>query len=293
MKRGISVLVLTVAVLALAGTAGANGVDSVLRLSVDGGDTWAVVVADNGPGDTNAAPGIISFVGSVGPNWSISITSAVSKPASGSVAIPAMQLNTKNIFSTPVALPMIIQFSDQNFGPLPEGYLLKSSVSESATTGTVSGDLNAPTADPLPVIGFSTWGDTGNGAFVNDGQLAQSSFGLFGSGTNSGSAAMPVNGPLGGPYSLTMQAAFMPTVTGVTGTVSANLYRGCRRSRAADDRRGSDGRRKPGRVHAEAQKAIGLCLFVVPVVNTLESSGSRRLFFRSRRVQVTTALKTA
>jgi hypothetical protein len=106
-------------------------------LRLDNGTSF-VTVEDNLPGDLNPSLGVINFSGAIG-GWIINITTGITKPISGTVVAPYMDLNSINL-TLPTGLPgggtMTISFTDQNFGPLPNGWYLKGEYG-GATTGSV------------------------------------------------------------------------------------------------------------------------------------------------------------
>lgn len=63
-----------------------------LRLSVDNGATFPVLVTDNGGGDLNPLPGVILWSGSLG-GFNVIVNTAQSKPVIGSAVNPQLDLN--------------------------------------------------------------------------------------------------------------------------------------------------------------------------------------------------------
>ena len=105
-------LALTVAA-AVAAMPTAYGVGT-MSLS-DGGTT--VTITDNGLGDSNPVIGAVTYVGAVGGNWLVNITTGLSKPVVGSATVPKMDLNSVNATSGGAGT-LTIKWSDDNFGPL-------------------------------------------------------------------------------------------------------------------------------------------------------------------------------
>ena len=96
MKRfnRVSLLIISVFTLCLS-----NALATVqLRLS-DGTVAGTVVIVDQGPGDSNAAPGAVLYIGPVGPNWTVNVSSGLSKPNVGNALVPQFDLGTAH-FST-------------------------------------------------------------------------------------------------------------------------------------------------------------------------------------------------
>jgi len=217
---------LTAAVLLFAGGAEAT---SVLRLSVDNGVTWIANVADQGPGDSNPTVGVITYVDGAGPFWTINVTTGVSKPVFGSAVLPVLDLNSVNISLPGLGQTLLIQFSDSDFGPLAGGLMFQSSIG-----GTLNSAFGSP-ANPkgeggilqllnnTPFIALSTWGDSGNDLFGNDGMTAQSTLGPFPAGAFSATSLAPEGGPLAAPYSLTIQAVIHPMDNGGSASFDARL----------------------------------------------------------------------
>ena len=189
-------LALTVAA-AVAAMPTAYGVGT-MSLS-DGGTT--VTITDNGLGDSNPVIGAVTYVGAVGGNWLVNITTGLSKPVVGSATVPKMDLNSVNATSGGAGT-LTIKWSDDNFGPLG---------SESFQS-SAGGTALAPGAS----VTVNTYGDTGNAIFGNDGTTAQSSQ-TFNSVPFAGAVAAPQGGPLPASYSLTMEAVIVHTANGSSG----------------------------------------------------------------------------
>ena len=71
-------------------------------LRLDNG-TSAVTIQDNLAGDLNASLGVINFSGSIG-GWIVNVTTGITKPMSGTVVAPYMDLNSINL-TLPAGLP--------------------------------------------------------------------------------------------------------------------------------------------------------------------------------------------
>jgi len=106
-------------------------------LRLDNGTAF-VTIQDNLAGDLNALSGVITFSGAIG-GWIVNVTTGVTKPTSGTAVAPVMDLNSINL-TTPAGLPgggtMTISFTDQNFGPLPNGWGFQGQYG-GTTTGSV------------------------------------------------------------------------------------------------------------------------------------------------------------
>jgi len=153
------------------------------------------------PGFQHTA-GIVNFTGSVG-NWTLNITTGVSKPAAGSAVSPVMTLNSVNASSS-AGGTLTISFSDDFFGPTTASMLANLGVS--FTSGTVS---------------YSTYSDSGNALFgmttplTSSGPLGPGSFNT----ASTTSLALP------SPYSLTMQVVIGHAGNGTT-SLAAGLQEG-------------------------------------------------------------------
>jgi hypothetical protein len=88
----------------------------------DGGVVVCVgACAGAGVADVNPVNGVITYVGTVGANWFVNVTTGESKPVLGSAVNPSMDTNsvdTSKGAATGVNA-LTIKFSDGDFGPLP------------------------------------------------------------------------------------------------------------------------------------------------------------------------------
>lgn len=191
MKSIFKVLAVAAGVIGMVGNAGAT---ASLYLS-DGVNS--VTVVDNGPGDSNPAPGVVTFNGSLGLNWTLNVTTGLSKPVLGSAAHPRMDLNSVNATSKGAG-QLTIMLSDNDFGP-SAGKLT------SKIGGTTQGHVT-----------MNTYADAGNGIFALTSPLTTQ--GAFGNGSTtvafSGSASMSFAGAL--PFSLTEVATITHTKRSIT-----------------------------------------------------------------------------
>lgn len=151
--------------------------------------------------------GIVNFAGSVG-NWTLNITTGVSKPAAGSAVSPVMTLNSVNASSS-AGGTLTISFSDDFFGPTTATMLANLGVT--FTSGTVS---------------YSTYSDSGNALFGMTTGLT--STGPLGPGSFNTASSTSLNLP--NPYSLTMQV-----VIGHAGSGTTSLAAGFQEGAAVPD----------------------------------------------------------
>jgi hypothetical protein len=147
-----------------------------LRLS-DG--TTTVTVVDNGPGDLVAIPGYVVYMGPVGPNWVVNVSTGITKPIQGSATQPYMDLNTKN--QSTGAGTLTVEFSDDSFGPV-DGDMF----------ALVGGELNTAGATTLA---YSSYISNTNTLLTGDPLSATLTFSAGGpySGTTSLPLARPAN----------------------------------------------------------------------------------------------------
>lgn len=103
-----------------------------LYLTDNMGATFTTIV-DNGIGDINSTLGAVTFSGAVG-NWSVNVTTGLTKPALGSAAAPILDLNSIDV-SSAAGGNLRIYFTESGFDAF-SGFL-ESSVG-GVTAGTVS-----------------------------------------------------------------------------------------------------------------------------------------------------------
>ena len=72
-----------------------------------------IQVFDNGSGDSNTAEGAITYNSAIG-NWTINVTTGLTKPILGSSTYPYLDLNSVNVSSN-AAGKMLIAFYDDGF----------------------------------------------------------------------------------------------------------------------------------------------------------------------------------
>jgi len=132
-----------------------------LQIFLDDGINPAVLVQDGGAGDINTTDGAVTFSGSIG-NWTVNVTTALTYPALGSAALPQLDLNSVNVFSS-VAGSLLISASATGYTLAPTGATL-------AIGGTTVGIVQVQawsglnnffdTTTPLGTVNFasSPWG---------------------------------------------------------------------------------------------------------------------------------------
>jgi hypothetical protein len=186
MKRFLKIFAVAAGVASLAINATAV---PTLYLS-DGVNT--VMVVDGGVGDSSTQAGVVTFNGSIGVNWTLNVTTGVSKPMLGSPTQPWMDLNSVNATSRGAGT-LTIMLCDTGFGPA-SGKLT------SKIGGTTQGKVT-----------MNTYKDAGNGLFALTTPLT--SQGVFGTGIGTkafaNTASIAFTGAL--PFSLTEVATITHT----------------------------------------------------------------------------------
>lgn len=134
----------------------------VLYLSDDGGANYTTII-DNTATDLNNAVGAVTFSGAIG-NWSINVTTGVTKPALGSAASPILDLNSINVTSS-AGGSLLIWFSEDGFNTF-------NGILQSSAGGVTSGTVNFATWVDLSRV--STLGPFGPGAFSGTTSVAAS-----------------------------------------------------------------------------------------------------------------------
>jgi len=148
------------------------------------GDDTVVTVADtNAFPDVNNVTGAVTYVGAVGLNWLVNISTGLTKPVLGSGVIPSLDLLSVNVSSG--AGTLLLEWSDTGFGPPPSVDFL----------ANIGGTILAGGS-----LTYKSFADPGNTLFAQTTLLT--SLGPFGGGAFSGST--PSGGmSLAFPYSLT------------------------------------------------------------------------------------------
>jgi len=98
-------------ILAVAAMISAGSAYAVPTLTLFDGTT-TVTILDNGSGDSNPLPGVVTFIGAIGV-WDINIDSGFTKPAIGGVTSPHMDLSF-SAHSTGAGT-LTLGFSDSGF----------------------------------------------------------------------------------------------------------------------------------------------------------------------------------
>src|SRR5437867_2773172 len=83
------------------------------QLEISDGVTTTIVVTDEGPMDSNPTVGAITYIGPVGPNWSLNVTTGLTKPAAGSAAAPELDVSTSS--TSQAAGNLLIELTDSDF----------------------------------------------------------------------------------------------------------------------------------------------------------------------------------
>jgi hypothetical protein len=143
--------------------------------------------------DSNPAPGVVSYIGAVGINWTLNVTTGLSKPDLGSSTQPWMDLSSVNATSKGAG-NLTIKFSDDNFGP---------------TSGKLTSTIGGTTQGSVTM---KTYTDAANTIFGQGALLT--SQGAFGTGPFTSTKSLSFTGGL--PYSLTEIATITHTKRAVT-----------------------------------------------------------------------------
>jgi len=190
-------------VAALSLTMASHAYGTAMLMLSDGAGNM-VTIADGGMGDINAAAGVVTWSGALGV-WSINVTTGITKPSSGSAAIPSMDLNSTDMSTA--AGTLTIKFSDTGFGPSPAGWQFLDNIG-----GTTHGTVVA-----------TQYYDALNRDFSNYPNAANliATLGPFGPPAGGGSIAFSgstTTGPVGAasPYSLTQVVVITHTSGGLT-----------------------------------------------------------------------------
>jgi hypothetical protein len=125
----------------------ANCVKATGTLTISDGINPTLTIADNGPGDNNASPGVLAVQTNIGV-WYLTLETAITKPSLGSATAPVMNLFIQADSSALGNLE--ITFSDNNFGPV-------NNVAGNNLTGFTFGVPTAPTT-----ITYNLYSDSGN-----------------------------------------------------------------------------------------------------------------------------------
>lgn len=170
-----------------------------LHLSIDGGANW-VDAADGTAVDSNAVNGTVTYIGNLA-GWTVNVTTGVSKPALGSVAVPDMDLHSLYVASQGAG-NLLVQFTDDNFLSQNANLGFKTLIG-----GTTAGSVSLSSYyDVLNRNVGGTYGTLLDTMNFGDGQT------LMGfHGSDSGSVVGSQN-----PYALTMLASITHREAGAT-----------------------------------------------------------------------------
>lgn len=150
-----------------------------------------VTVLDGGVGDSSPLAGVVTYVGSVGVNWSLVQVTGTTKPQIGSADFPDMDLNS--VVASGGAGTLTMTWADSSFGP---------------SAGSAGATIGGATAGS---VSYATYADPANALALT---VPLTSQGPFNGGAFSGAAAAALT--LGFPYSLTMQAGVTHATQGIS-----------------------------------------------------------------------------
>jgi hypothetical protein len=146
MKQGLKILIVGVAVVGFA-----NWAHATATLSIFDGVNPLISFTDNGGGDLNSGVGQMFVVTNVGI-WSLTITSAITKPALGSPTNPLMDITIQAVSTASGTLNY--KFSDNGFGPATG--TLNATVSGHVISGAGATVAYSVFGDPANVVGAET-----------------------------------------------------------------------------------------------------------------------------------------
>lgn len=192
----IKSLMVPAAIVALLLTMGQDA-KAAFKLELSSGAT-TVTITDGGAGDSSATAGVIAFNGSVGANFSINITTGISKPVLGSAFEAKMDLNSVNVSSLGAGT-LTIRLTDTDF--ILPNKIGDQMVLTNSWGGTTNGSITAQGFASLSNTEF----DTSGGATPFQGP--------FGPGAFSSTASSLV-----GPFTAANQAFSLTEVVTITHT---------------------------------------------------------------------------
>jgi hypothetical protein len=120
MVKGKRKIILTSCLICLSILFGIQSVHAAASIKISDGINTPIVIADGSGSDSNAATGVITWIGSIGV-FDINVTTGSTKPVLGSATLPELDLNNLSINSTGSG-NLWVEFSDTGFGPLPPSY---------------------------------------------------------------------------------------------------------------------------------------------------------------------------
>jgi hypothetical protein len=156
--------------------------------------TWTFV-GDGAPTDQSGAAGVVTFNGSIG-NWTVNVTTGISKPILGSAALPDMDLNSVDVSSSGGGHLMIALLDTDFIGP---------------TAGSFTFDVGGTTGGSVFYQAYQNFDFTGTGF---TGALF-AALGPFSSGAFSGATTALFNAATN-PFSLALLADITHTGAAVT-----------------------------------------------------------------------------
>jgi hypothetical protein len=106
------------------------------------------VVTDGGGGDANGAPGAVTFVGAVGANWFINVSTGITKPSA--IAPTVMDLNSVN--TSLGAGTLKIYFYENDFTILPPAFELKAGGTVNPNGGSIDYKVFGNAGDPTDIV---------------------------------------------------------------------------------------------------------------------------------------------
>lgn len=175
-----------------------------LRLE-DPGNLPAVIVQDGGGLDSNALPGVVTYIGTVpqagGGTWNINVTTGITKPAIGSPVVMQMDLNSVDATSAGGGT-LNIMFSEIDFGPGGGGF-------GAQIGGTMGGGAGSS-------VTYDTYLDTANALFGTSGATVSHLTSLSFNSTPFAGATSASIGPVAFPFSLTQSVTIVHTGNGTT-----------------------------------------------------------------------------
>ncbi len=189
---------LTLAALAVGFSATIHALPTIFLSS--NGSSWTPVATDNMGGDTNAAPGQVTFIGSFG-SFNLNVHTGTTYPAVGSLVHPVMDLTFNS--KSAKAGDLYIGFSADGFGPTSGSPI-------ASIGGTASGSSS---------VWYATYG--GNSDTLLDLSLLKTSQGPFMSAFSGWMTGGPISNP--GPYSLSQVVHVVATAGGQLATGDALL----------------------------------------------------------------------
>jgi hypothetical protein len=186
---------LLIILIATFGASAYAGSIPVLTLS-DGVHT--VIIQDGGIGDSDLKSGAITYIGAVGSNWTMNVTTGTTKPVLGTAENGKMDLTSIDATSTGAGT-LTIRFFDDFFGPY----------TPASVKATVGGTLAKGGS-----VTYNTYFDASNTQALSYQMTGQtfSTSGSF-SGVELGTLGPDL---LDSTYSLTQQVIFTHTKKGIT-----------------------------------------------------------------------------